>query len=1532
MNKEWKIKFSREVDKYSLYSNIKVVDKFNRNVAIKIEVDKKDKKIVYVKPVKSYVQGKDYKLIISPKIKGKDGKELKEGKIIKFKVRNLYAGLPYEDGILVIGNTAYSMDYLVKNSQIKNDILRGEHSIFYVYEQATDKVKDILGDKFIDGNTKPVEYDINKPMEYIDADGNKTLYAWNKDKALFEIAYPSIDVKISVNLNSNADKVLVMNVEKANWIDGACYYKVDNSNLYYKIGEPIIYTSTDAREGIKIFSSSMTKLGEGTINSYFEGKYNIKIKLYPKKGEGNSAGNIVNNGYVTADENGYIFYNNTGDSNRLYKYDTNGIFHSVISDDFAQYINVADEWVYYSNYSDKAKLYRIKSDGSSNQKLNDEYSAFLTIVGDYIYYSNYSDNGRITRIKKDGSDVTTDNKGEKHGIPISTQVKDEAFFLNYVGEWIYYSNINDHYKVYSVNTNGTYRKKLSDEGASSIQVVDDWVYYTNNKGELRKVKTDGSKETQDLKSVVSKFDRGYFFNVVDDWIYYSNDKDSSRLYKIKTDGTENTRLTLEPVTYINIAYNTIYFVSKGKMYTVPIDTNGRIRPIAVQKVESDKKVVQVDDVKVIVPYDEVNDTIETLEARYLPPKVSGIMSDNRLQRFVVQWDKKNVGIRDGVRTYKGKLIGYNQYIELTMRIPSEMLNETTTIAIFNNAGARNGYIEVYSNPVQGDEANIPPKLREGDELKIYADKDLTKLLRTTTVSRQGIHNKGIFQSVELDRYGTKKYYLTIKRQGKAESKGTEFTVGEAPGITNHNRLPVRDIDDVGLGIDGRDFNIQEMKTTKNKTVEWSRIYLAIKGRQLNLQSDNLVPFDSNVVSDGAWIGRRYQDSSLDDKVNYPDKERMNQDSFGNLLMGTNYDLFLVSKYSDAASPDNRGKSPNIIGWASSEPASITVKSEGLPYDPGLNTETKRYGETITLQITPKPGETAYLIPVWESKFDDPEYDNYIKNTWLNQVRTKNPATGEVTTTWLEEAKVWLKENGQWPFSETGKYKEAVENGYVTKLEGDGSSRNIQVPTGFKYQPYSDGKTEDERIEMANSKYYAPNIKYKLVIINEIGVSSVSNGTLTVDNQPPVVARSVIEENNIENDIMYIKCGEPIQFQSRYESSDIYIYNKSSHNLDNVQMLEDAVAVGEAYKFSVLSGVTTPLPTDELKPYYDKNSPNAYRAKYKVWVADEVGNVKQIEPVMVYVELDKLKQVQEDLKRGIAENRVLEIERDAVEKKRKDIETMIKIIEDPNGKDVITQRSIDIMVDQAIELMMQMGIPHVNEDKHLGIYDQTLMVRKFLDKLRLYGSKNSAANLEGLRERIWLPTEYGYQKIPGAPYDYANGDYKINIVWSIYINGEEKATNLIDIRDPNNMGVVNRPDGQDQRLKLKATCTNAETGGEMTTIEYDITIKARKFLTLVTTPSSDKATIVLEGVQVNSENDIIVQPIVHEGLTYTFTVTPNTNLVDWNIIVNQPVGTVTNPAEIPIKITIDGITLDNQVKLKIPIGVAKPTIIYNSDSN
>jgi putative cell wall-binding protein len=110
------------------------------------------------------------------------------------------------------------------------------------------------------------------------------------------------------------------------------------------------------------------------------------------------------------------------------------------------------------------------------------------------------------------------------------------------GQYIYYNNSSDGYKLYKHKLDGSSKSKVSDSICHSLNIVGDWIYYSGAMGDtgIYKMKKDGSGKIR----IVNSQNMG--ISVVNDWIYYlerdSSDPEKRILYKIKTDGTSKTKI------------------------------------------------------------------------------------------------------------------------------------------------------------------------------------------------------------------------------------------------------------------------------------------------------------------------------------------------------------------------------------------------------------------------------------------------------------------------------------------------------------------------------------------------------------------------------------------------------------------------------------------------------------------------------------------------------------------------------------------------------------------------------------------------------------------------------------------------------------------------------------------------------------------------------------------------------------------------------------------------------------------------------
>ncbi len=115
---------------------------------------------------------------------------------------------------------------------------------------------------------------------------------------------------------------------------------------------------------------------------------------------------------------------------------------------------------------------------------------------------------------------------------------------------------------------GNTNSNISNGGLSVMG--DDWIYFMNYADSrfLYKIKTDGSEETK-----ISD-DNAYCLNLYDGWLYYINSSDNNKIYKIKTDGTERTVVSDDSSANLIVYNDWMYFIDNN--YSDTSDDYNRI--------------------------------------------------------------------------------------------------------------------------------------------------------------------------------------------------------------------------------------------------------------------------------------------------------------------------------------------------------------------------------------------------------------------------------------------------------------------------------------------------------------------------------------------------------------------------------------------------------------------------------------------------------------------------------------------------------------------------------------------------------------------------------------------------------------------------------------------------------------------------------------------------------------------------------------------------------------------------------------------
>ncbi len=192
---------------------------------------------------------------------------------------------------------------------------------------------------------------------------------------------------------------------------------------------------------------------------------------------------------------------------------------------------------------------------------NINHSGYYATSGDWIYFANENDQYRLYKIHKEGTSI-------------QKLSNDSVQYLNVFDDVVYYSNVTDGYKLYKIGADGSARQKLNDDASFFITVVDGYVYYSNQNenDHMYKISINGTQKTK------LNDDRSNSLHVWQGWVYYQNLSDESSLYRISIDGTWRSKIMDDRMWFIQVSANEIFYQNESdgdKIYKV--NTNGSSR-------------------------------------------------------------------------------------------------------------------------------------------------------------------------------------------------------------------------------------------------------------------------------------------------------------------------------------------------------------------------------------------------------------------------------------------------------------------------------------------------------------------------------------------------------------------------------------------------------------------------------------------------------------------------------------------------------------------------------------------------------------------------------------------------------------------------------------------------------------------------------------------------------------------------------------------------------------------------------------------
>lgn len=271
--------------------------------------------------------------------------------------------------------------------------------------------------------------------------------------------------------------------------------------------------------------------------------------------EGNLFINISEGGMMRIIDD-RVLYTNPADEYKIYSMNLRFEDNRLECDIPSFYLNDVGRTLIFAGADGGSKqLYSMDLDSGSVHTLSEQVTYEPKIKDGFIYYDDVDEKYSLYRCRLDGSDRVCLSPGA-------------VFYSCITEDAVYYLDTQDDYHLYSMDLNGGSKRVIYDQSSRELCLMGDCLYLSSREGGIQKY---------DLKSEqrlwISDVNAASLVVASDGWMYFANRDNEDKLYKMRQDGSDLTKLSNDPVAFINVVSNLISYQNKetGDFYWILTD-------------------------------------------------------------------------------------------------------------------------------------------------------------------------------------------------------------------------------------------------------------------------------------------------------------------------------------------------------------------------------------------------------------------------------------------------------------------------------------------------------------------------------------------------------------------------------------------------------------------------------------------------------------------------------------------------------------------------------------------------------------------------------------------------------------------------------------------------------------------------------------------------------------------------------------------------------------------------------------------------